>query len=423
MHCVTKGCLSLTVIFTAATRTQAQHQFLLTDRDLDAAMRVRDLNANGSIDAGEVFTFFSGANAAGTLGPMNPTCMAVSLCRVVAMGDQINRNVYWISDVNNDGDAQDQPESVVYADATNAALISFAFPTGAAFDSQCRMHIANAGNTFGLDGIYRLQDLNGDGDAQDQVGGVNEVTEFVGQPLMGSVNSALWGPQEIFFDPDDVCYMRNSVTNQHSIWRFEDGNGNGRADDAGESTLFFGAGNLSGITLTAGFAMEQDRFQPGAMYTIQIATGGLDQLIRMQDLTGDDDAQDALEAHTVWTEVVITFSAIDAVSLPNGDVLLTEGGSGRVHRLHDLTNDRDFLDAGEITLYHDNASAILLDIRQIDVLRRKGDTDGNGVVNVVDLLMVIGGWGGPGSACRPPDIDCSGTTNVEDLLAVIGNWG
>ena len=100
MHRLTRISLILAVLFSAVTRIQAQHQFLLTDRDLDSAMRVRDLNANGSIDVGEVFTFFSGANAAGTLGPMNPTCMAVSLCRVVAMGDQINRNVYWISALN-----------------------------------------------------------------------------------------------------------------------------------------------------------------------------------------------------------------------------------------------------------------------------------------------------------------------------------
>ena len=51
-----------------------------------------------------------------------------------------------------------------------------------------------------------------------------------------------------------------------------------------------------------------------------------------------------------------------------------------------------------------------------------GDTNGDGVVNVIDLLAVIGSWG----ACAPPctaDINSDGAVNVLDLLTVINNWG
>lgn len=54
-----------------------------------------------------------------------------------------------------------------------------------------------------------------------------------------------------------------------------------------------------------------------------------------------------------------------------------------------------------------------------------GDVNGDGIVNVLDLLAVIGNWG----ACDPPptlcpaDLDNNGTVNVLDLLLVIGNWG
>ena len=44
-----------------------------------------------------------------------------------------------------------------------------------------------------------------------------------------------------------------------------------------------------------------------------------------------------------------------------------------------------------------------------DVVTCQGDLDGNGSVNVDDLLAVIGGWGDP--------------YNVDDLLLVIGGWG
>ena len=46
------------------------------------------------------------------------------------------------------------------------------------------------------------------------------------------------------------------------------------------------------------------------------------------------------------------------------------------------------------------------------------DADGNGVVDVIDLLAVIDGWGTDSS-----DLNGDGTTDVLDLLAVIDGWG
>lgn len=49
-----------------------------------------------------------------------------------------------------------------------------------------------------------------------------------------------------------------------------------------------------------------------------------------------------------------------------------------------------------------------------------GDLDGNGSVDVGDLLAVIGAWGESGV---PEDLDGSGTVDVADLLELIGTWG
>jgi hypothetical protein len=50
-----------------------------------------------------------------------------------------------------------------------------------------------------------------------------------------------------------------------------------------------------------------------------------------------------------------------------------------------------------------------------------GDVDGNGLVNITDLLGVIATWGqGPGSA---GDVNLDGSVNITDLLAVIADWG
>ena len=54
-----------------------------------------------------------------------------------------------------------------------------------------------------------------------------------------------------------------------------------------------------------------------------------------------------------------------------------------------------------------------------------GDTNGDDLVNVSDLLQVIAVWGANcniGNGCDE-DIDGSGFVDVGDLLLVIANWG
>ena len=48
------------------------------------------------------------------------------------------------------------------------------------------------------------------------------------------------------------------------------------------------------------------------------------------------------------------------------------------------------------------------------------DINGDGIVNVSDLLTIIDQWGLTNS---PADVNDDGTVNVSDLLIVIGNWG
>ena len=55
---------------------------------------------------------------------------------------------------------------------------------------------------------------------------------------------------------------------------------------------------------------------------------------------------------------------------------------------------------------------------------RAGDVDGDGLVNVTDLLLIIGLWGDwpVGGTCGP-DLNMDGLISVEDLLLCIGDWG
>jgi hypothetical protein len=400
-----------------------QSQFIMADRTNDSMYRARDLNYDGVLsDPGEVFLFYNGANAAGSPALVNPSGQAVNVCRTVFVGDQGTGLILWMNDENNDGDAMDAGESGIFCGPGNTGGLVFSFPTGLAVDRQCRVYAANAGNASGPDAIYRLVDLNGDGDAMDNVDGVNEASMYVGPGAFGAGNGP-YGPQEIFFVPfTSIGYLKNSSTGIFAIYRFEDLNNNGVADDAGEFTTFLDATNASGVPMTAGLPLEIDRWRENSMYTLQIATGGIDQLVRATDLNRDGDAQDAGEAAIVFTNPDAGFTAVDIVSLINGDVLITDNSGIRVFRLHDGNGNGNFMDAGEATVTLASGGTIA-QARQMDILHRPGDVNWDGVVNVFDLLGIINDWGGPLPFCAIADVNCDGAVNVPDILAVINNWG
>jgi hypothetical protein len=52
-----------------------------------------------------------------------------------------------------------------------------------------------------------------------------------------------------------------------------------------------------------------------------------------------------------------------------------------------------------------------------------GDVTGDGLVNIDDLLSVIGAWGDCPGTCCPQDFDMNGIIDIDDLLTVISHWG
>ena len=49
-----------------------------------------------------------------------------------------------------------------------------------------------------------------------------------------------------------------------------------------------------------------------------------------------------------------------------------------------------------------------------------GDIDGNGIVEVGDLLILLANWG-PCAGCQT-DLNGDGSVDILDLLIVLGNW-
>jgi len=107
-----------------------------------------------------------------------------------------------------------------------------------------------------------------------------------------------------------------------------------------------------------------------------------------------------------------------------------QAGTGFSHRAHFGLGSATTIDnlivrwpAGEVSEFTDLGADQILVIEQhpqsID-----GDLDGDGDVDVLDLLALLSDWG----PCPPPpqdcpaDLDANGTVDVLDLLILLGNW-
>ena len=106
----------------------------------------------------------------------------------------------------------------------------------------------------------------------------------------------------------------------------------------------------------------------------------------------------------------------EQVAMSSGDDLVLEDlevhtGSNPLTSIAIDINDND-----QVLMRGDNEYWIL-------TTRCEGDVDGDGAVNVNDLLLVISSWGGDGGGDCGPDTDGSGVVDVNDLLNVISAWG
>jgi hypothetical protein len=407
---------------------------IITDRAANSLWILHDRDNNGIIDEpGEVIRFFGPGAASAVPNIDNPNTIAARTDGLVAVGDQIHRNVYLMKDHNRAGGAMHPQEAWIGVDIANASGHSFAFPTGAAFDPEGTLYITNAGNSFGPDAIYRLEDLSGDGTFQ----GPGEVTVYVGEGAFGPGNGP-YVPYEIFFDPSTtptVGYVRNTGAGLHGVYRFVDLNANGRADDPGEFTIFFDVNNASGLPATAGFPIEPDRARPRipgvrgiSMYYMQtVSNPTRRQFIRLTDLNDDGDAQDAGEAVLVYETSETGFTPIDFISLPDGRVFVSDNSAKKVWVFEDLDNDGLFNSPGERREFFSNSFSMVGDIRAMDIYpvlcpANCDDSTVEPTLNIDDFTCFINKF-----ALGDPYANCDGSSvepllNIDDFTCFINNF-
>ena len=76
----------------------------------------------------------------------------------------------------------------------------------------------------------------------------------------------------------------------------------------------------------------------------------------------------------------------------------------------------------ELGLFKPGADPSMIHVAQAPkcVSNCNGDVDGDGVINVADILGIVTAWG---SHNANADVNDDGNVDVNDLLIVMANWG
>lgn len=396
MHTTRNG-LFAALLFPAAVAAQilpsalpyARTQDLfVVDSSADACWRLTDFNQDGDCnDPGEVTSYYS--DTIGAFAWTNPACVGSAPNGVVYVADTTNDTVYSLTDANGDGDANDVGEARVFFDTSNVGLIAIQTPNGITFDVLGRMYltIVNASTPPGPDRIVRLEDLNGDGDAND----AGEAFDVYSVPnSTSSVGTSI--PTKVLVGPDlSVYYTEIGTTGVYTkgVWRLTDVNQDGDCNDPGEAALHWQP-PFSASPFYWGFAIDQQ----GWLYVTDHSTN--EQVWRGKDLNGNGTIE-TTEQNLVYQTGGSTWW--DIAVRDDGALFLGEGQSpDRVTMLKDLNGDGDCFDAGEATQYYDS-------------------TAGGQVIGVRGLCIQRA----PLQELSPPVVQVGNTTNVITRTAEAGD--
>ena len=125
------------------------------------------------------------------------------------------------------------------------------------------------------------------------------------------------------------------------------------------------------------------------------------------------------DAVTENTEVEVKKPLLDS---PNVEMALASTWDRQAYVLPHLSGSdcnnngqHDACDVSSGSSLDENANGIP------DECEQPADMDGDGVIGVIDLLLLLGDWG-PCIGC-PADFDFDDKVGVEDLLFLLANWG
>jgi len=330
MKTVLLGALSVALL--SGPVSAATLQALYADQRTDQVIFVADKNGDGDAnDPGETQVFFDAENASGLASPTgNVFTMTQSSDGSVYIGDGNTDSVYRLLDRNGDNSAQSAGEASIWFSADeNAGMLPLLTPNGVAEGGDGAIYIVEADtvSTPNGDFVYRTQDFNGDGDAND----AGEASVWLDLKALNASSSAF----DIRFSGDVAYIMDTAGGEPNRIYRAEDVDGDGIVS-ATEVTEF-----VTDATVPLGFGLD---VLGDTVFALDFG-----QINALTDLDASGIIDDAGEAVTIWDDVIagvdtgVTFSL---AALSTEEILLTSS-TGALFRLLDLNGDGDFVDDGE----------------------------------------------------------------------------
>ena len=334
------------ILPSAVPYARTQDMFV-ADSSNDACWRLADLNQDGDYnDPGEQLSFYS--DTIGAFAWTTPACVGSAADGTVYVADTTTDVVYALRDLNGDGDANEPGEATVFLNNTNASGFVMHTVNGITFDVLGRIYLTNANTSSPAapDRIVRVEDLNGDGDAND----AGEVFDFYTVP--NSVTPAgVSIPTKAVIGPDLCVYYTEVGTGTaypKGVYRLNDLNQDGDCNDPGEAAMFW-TPPVATTPFYWGLAVDQQ----GWFYVSDHSTN--EKVWRAKDLNGNGTIESNEQtlfyqtAASTWWDIVVR---------DDGVIFLCESQSpDRVTRVVDLNGDGDALDAGESFQAYDSTAA------------------------------------------------------------------
>jgi len=282
---------SIGIAISLATPAFAQDILYVADSTNDKVWRLRDLNGDGDCnDPGETLDFYD--DVAGAFVLSNNVGLAVGTDGTLYMTDTTEDVVLAMIDTNGDGDALDPGETRVYYDGRAGGNVDGVLMTSAnslwfdPTDGSIWIASANTGTAGTVDEILRIRDVNGDGDCND----AGETVRYWTAPT-GSTGDYI--PTAVIRDSANVVlYVDDASTSATigGVYALTDLNADGDAQDPGERTPYF----LPPAASVQVWSIDRG---PDGWYYMNEQTA--DVIWRFKDLNGDGDAQDAGES-SIW---------------------------------------------------------------------------------------------------------------------------
>jgi hypothetical protein len=339
MTILLRACGTLTAIVYVTTIAIAGQPYLVTDRFVGQIHRIEDINNDGdALDIGERVLWGSGLSNAAELTQFHSGFLVL---------DSVQARANYYQDYNLDGDALDSGESTIWTNGfTNPFGIDVA-PDGSVYLSD-----------FATSRVFRAQDINGDGDALDA-----SEKQLYADGIQGAVSilANSTGQFVVAFNSGQVHMLRDT-------------NGDGDALDVGENLTH----TPSDIVQVEGIApREGGGYYAGSWFN--------DAIYCVRDLNNDGDAFDVGEVLTYADNFFGSFNNPWGIAaVPGGDLLVANSAAANVLALRDLNNDGDAFDIGELLVFADGIAA------PVDVVAMPqnldGDFNNDGAVDAADYV-------------------------------------